>query len=273
VVSPLRIIVCSDRAEAEKLCAREIARALQSALQRHNPAVACFAWGKTFARETTGPNGTVQSEGGIYDDLSRSAEGRRALARCVALAGDEWRIPANDPRSGRAFLERNLFSSAPAAEVHSLDGTAKDTSKECARYEALIQKLGGLDVVILGVGPNGHILFNEPNQALEAGVHRAKPLGKYPSMSSSATALTLGMEQLVQPRHGILAAFGKEKAEALARGLSGTVDPRCPVSYLQLGNYTIITDLATAKAAGLEALAARSGFAYDGCPTAMTGAG
>jgi glucosamine-6-phosphate deaminase len=252
-ISPLEIRVFSDRAKAEDACAEAIARALEAALRRRAPAVALFAWGKTFAREGVG----------IYDRLSRSHRGQKALADCIAVAGDEWRIAGNDPRSGRACLEKDLFSKAPAKAVHALDGTASDASKECARFDALIRRLGGLDLVILGVGPNGHILFNEPNRRLEANVHPAKPLGAYPEIPSFTNALTVGMDQLVQPRSGILAAFGQEKASALQRGLSGKVDPRCPVSFVQLGNYTIITDRETAKAAGLEALADRSGFTYE----------
>ena len=84
---------------------------------------------------------------------------------------DEYRgLPKEHPESYWSFMHKNLFDHVnirPEA-IHLPDGTNLDTAAECARYNGIIHSVGGIDLQLLGLGPNGHIGFNEPNEAVVA---------------------------------------------------------------------------------------------------------
>ena len=87
---------------------------------------------------------------------------------------DEYRgLPKEHPQSYWYFMNENLFSKVniDPAKTNLPDGTNLDTAAECARYNGIIHKLGGTDLQLLGIGPNGHIGFNEPGQAFELETH------------------------------------------------------------------------------------------------------
>ena len=87
---------------------------------------------------------------------------------------DEYRgLPKEHPQSYWYFMNENLFSKVniDPAKTNLPDGTNLDTAAECARYNGIIHKLGGIDLQLLGIGPNGHIGFNEPGQAFELETH------------------------------------------------------------------------------------------------------
>jgi glucosamine-6-phosphate deaminase len=116
--------------------------------------------------------------------------------------------------------------------------------KDPAGFDTELQAAGGLDLVLLGIGVNGHLAFNEPAASLQAKAHRVTLSAE--SRAASAwlfpggpgevpqEALTLGMASLLQAREVWLLAVGKEKAAAVARMLRGPVTPECPASFLQL---------------------------------------
>ena len=87
---------------------------------------------------------------------------------------DEYRgLPKEHPQSYWYFMNENLFSKVniDPAKTNLPDGTNLDTAAECARYNGIIHKLGGIDLQLLGIGPNGHIGFNEPGEAFELETH------------------------------------------------------------------------------------------------------
>src|SRR5262249_33217785 len=105
----------------------------------------------------------------IYGELVRLA--RRGLApfsRTTTFNVDELRVPASDPRSFRSFMERRLFRPLrlPPRRVRFLEGDAPDPRLECARYERELARAGGCDLVLLGIGANGHIAYLEPARVL-----------------------------------------------------------------------------------------------------------
>ena len=87
---------------------------------------------------------------------------------------DEYRgLPKEHPESYWSFMHRNLFDHVnirPEA-INLPDGTNMDADAECARYDAVIHNVGGVDLQLLGIGNDGHIGFNEPNEAFELGTH------------------------------------------------------------------------------------------------------
>jgi len=104
-------------------------------------------------------------------------EGRADFSRVHTVNLDEFvGVSARDPRSFRGFMQAHLFNdiNVPTDHVHFLSGTASDTERECARFERVIARLGGIDLQLLGVGRNGHIGFNEPGRHLQLQTHRVR---------------------------------------------------------------------------------------------------
>jgi glucosamine-6-phosphate deaminase len=155
-------------------------------------------------------------------------------------------LGGNLPGSYRVFMEEALFAHVdiPPDRRGFLDGLAPDLEWECRRYEAAITAAGGIDLLVLGIGLNGHIGFNEPGDSLAARTHRAtlEPetraanawlFGDDPS-SVPADALTMGMATILQSRAIALVATGSGKAEIVRRAFEGPVTTWLPASFLQL---------------------------------------
>ena len=156
-------------------------------------------------------------------------------------------------------MEQHLFRhiNVPADHVHFLAGDARDTERECARYDRLIASLGGIDLQLLGVGRNGHIGFNEPARDLQLRTHRVRlrpetrranagPFGGRVG-AVPREALSMGMATIFQAASIVLVALGRSKAPAVASAFSGRISTSKPVSFLQLHpNVTVIVDRAAA---------------------------
>jgi glucosamine-6-phosphate deaminase len=151
-----------------------------------------------------------------------------------------------DRGSYRAFMQRHLFDhvNVQARRIHFLDGRAADLRAECARFERLLARAGGLDLLIAGLGVNAHIGFNEPAAQLIARTHVARlapstrraNAGWFGGRVSAVprAGLTMGIATLLDARTIFVLATGAEKAEAVATLLSGRVSCRAPASLLQL---------------------------------------
>lgn len=149
-------------------------------------------------------------------------------------------VSADDAGSFRAYMERHLFQhvNLSPANIQFLDGAVEDAEAECARYEARLAEAGGLDLVLLGLGSNGHLAFNEPADGLRARCHRTRLsrqtreanlmlFGDDPSRVPME-ALTLGMASILQARQALLLAFGEAKADAVRGMVEGPVSPAVP---------------------------------------------
>jgi len=184
----------------------------------------------------------------LYEELAaRVAAGAADFSRATTFNIDEFvGLPADHPGSYRQFMETHLFSriDLPAGHINFLDGMAPDPAAECARYEAAIEAAGGLDLLILGIGRNGHIGFNEPGPELTGPTHRTRI---HPgTIASNADlfngdvsrvppeALTMGIATLLKSRRIVLAASGGAKADAVRRMIDGPVTTMLPASLLQL---------------------------------------
>jgi glucosamine-6-phosphate deaminase len=197
----------------------------------------------------------------FYQDLIRLyCAGRLDFSRATTFNLDEFvGLESGDPRSYRAFMQRHLFDHVNIARrhIHFLNGAARDLARECAGYERAIQRAGGIDVQILGLGLNGHIGFNEPARALIAGTHRTRltPATRRANASlfgnrASAVprdALSMGMATILHARRVVLIATGASKARCVERMVNGPVTPRLPASFLQLhANAEVWVDRAAA---------------------------
>lgn len=163
------------------------------------------------------------------------------------------------PGSFRAFMDAHLFRHVNLADgaVDFLRGDAPDLDAECRRYDAAIAAADGIDLLLLGLGANGHIGFNEPGPALQAATHvvsllestrRANAPGFYGDWRAvPELALTMGMRPVLSSRRIVLLATGEAKAEAVAAMLDGPLTTHCPASWLQThANVTVVLDRAAA---------------------------
>lgn len=184
----------------------------------------------------------------LYDNLvALCAAGRADFSRVTTFNLDEFLgIPGDDPRSYRAFMQRHLFDHVNLSprRINFLDGAADDAAAECARYERRIARAGGMDLLILGLGVNGHIGFNEPGRALTASTHRTRltaatrrsnvDLFEHRLRDVPREALSMGMGTILRARRIVLLATGASKARTVKRLVCGPISPEVPASFLQL---------------------------------------
>ena len=160
---------------------------------------------------------------------------------------DEYRgLPKEHPQSYWYFMNENLFSKVniDPAKTNLPDGTNLDTAAECARYNGIIHKLGGIDLQLLGIGHDGHIGFNEPGEAFELETHcidlapttieANKRFFDGNETLVPKQAYTMGIKTIMQARKVLVVANGKAKAQAVKDAVTGPVTPACPGSILQL---------------------------------------
>lgn len=79
-------------------------------------------------------------------------------------------LPRDHPESYHSFMYKHFFSHVdiPPQNIHILDGNAEDLTAECAAFDASIARFGGIELFLGGVGPDGHIAFNEPGSSLSS---------------------------------------------------------------------------------------------------------
>ena len=113
---------------------------------------------------------TGSSPIGMYRGLVKAyQEGKVSFKNVVTFNMDEYvGLPVEHPESYHSFMFTNLFNhiDCPKENIHILNGNAPDLAAECANYEKEIEKFGGIDLFLGGIGPDGHIAFNEPGSSL-----------------------------------------------------------------------------------------------------------
>ena len=168
-------------------------------------------------------------------------------------------LPPGHPESYAEVLRREIIDplGLDPQRVHLPDPHRVDLHDAARRYEQLITDAGGIGLQILGIGRNGHLAFNEPGAALDSRT-RVETLTEdtrranqrfFDSLEDVPThCLTQGLGTILEARHLLLIARGPEKAEALARALTGPVTADCPASVLQThGHVTVLADDAAAS--------------------------
>jgi glucosamine-6-phosphate deaminase len=201
---------------------------------------------------------------GLYRALRAACRtGTLDLAGARFVSSEEYLgVGAEDALSLFGWLCGSVFGPCgiPAESVVRLRGDAADPGAECQRFDAEIEGMGGLDLVVQSIGVNGHFGFNEPGCSREAATRvvtltastRQSNAGYWPSGSRvPEAALAMGVRTVLQARHVLLLACGANKAHALARALEGPVDEEIPCSLLRLApRLTVIADRAALAHAG-----------------------
>jgi glucosamine-6-phosphate deaminase len=180
-------------------------------------------------------------------------QGKVSFKNVVTFNMDEYvGIPRDHEQSYYTFMHQNFFDhiDIPAENINILNGNAADPIEECARYEAKIASYGGIDLFLGGVGPDGHIAFNEPGSSLSSKT-RMKTLTQDTIIANSRffggdlnlvpkTALTVGVGTVMAARQVMLLVNGHNKARALQHGVEGGISQMWTISALQLHQHAII---------------------------------
>lgn len=198
-----------------------------------------------------------------YAELVRLHKaGEVSFANVVTFNMDEYvGIPEDHPQSYHSFMWDNFFSHIDIKKenVNILNGNAADLEKECADYEKRIASHGGIDLFMGGIGPDGHIAFNEPCSSLSSRT-RVKTLTTDTVIANSRffgndvnnvpkTALTVGVGTVMDAKEVLILVNDHNKARALAHGVEGPVTHMWTISALQMHRHGIIVcdDAATVE--------------------------
>lgn len=197
---------------------------------------------------------TGSSPIGMYKYLIELCkEGKVSFKNVVTFNMDEYvGIPEDHPQSYHTFMDENFFNhiDIPRKNINILNGNARDLVRQCADYEAKIKAFGGIDLFIGGVGPDGHLAFNEPGSAITSRT-RIKTLTTDTRRANSrffdgdmnavpATALTVGVGTVMDARKVLILVNGHSKARALQHGIEEGVTAMWTISAIQLHPSAII---------------------------------
>jgi len=197
---------------------------------------------------------TGSSPLGLYRELIKKYEaGELSFQNVVTFNMDEYvKLPEEHPESYHSFMWSNFFSHIDIKKenVHILNGNAEDLVKECENYEKAIEAAGGIDLFMGGVGPDGHLAFNEPGSSL-ASKTRIKTLTTDTIHANSRffegnldlvpkQALTVGIGTVMAAKEVLLVCNGHNKARALKHCIDGYISHKWTSSMLQMHPHAIV---------------------------------
>ena len=199
---------------------------------------------------------TGSTPNGMYKELIRLNQERKVdFSEVVTFNLDEYYgLSPEHPQSYHFFMWDAFFKhiNIKKENVHLLNGLTENVDKECKQYEVLIQKSGGIDLQVLGIGNNGHIGFNEPDIGLNNQTHLVNLTAKTIQANSRffnnfqevpTRAITMGIGTIMRARKIILLANGKRKARVIEKTINGPITTKVPATVLQLHNdVTTIID-------------------------------
>ena len=237
----MRVIIEQDKAAMSKWAANHIIERIRAfAPTEERPFVLGLPTGGT-------PLGT-------YAELIRRHKaGEVSFRHVITFNMDEYiGLPKEHEQSYYSFMWTNFFSHIDILpeNAHILNGNAEDIEAECERYEAKIKEVGGIDLFMGGIGPDGHIAFNEPGSSLTSRT-RVKSLTTDTIIANSRffdndlnkvpkTAVTVGVGSVMDAREVMILANGHNKARAIREAVEGPVSQRWTITCLQLHPHGII---------------------------------
>ena len=177
------------------------------------------------------------------------------FSRVVTFNLDEYYgLPHDHHLSYHRYMYENLLSHVNAQEknVHIPDGGTESAESACERYEEELLRHGTIDLQVLGIGPNGHIGFNEPGTDWGMAVGlvqlsqttRSREASRFGGIENVPTkAITMGIKTIMRARKILLLASGESKAMPTKRAIAGPITEDVPASVLQLHpDVTVILD-------------------------------
>lgn len=195
------------------------------------------------------PIGTYQKLIQWYED------GLLDFSACSTLNLDEYvGLTADNDQSYAYFMRHNLFDhiNIKPENLNIPNGMNPDAAGECARYDGVIERFGGADLQLLGIGRNGHIGFNEPSDSFVRGTNCVQLTQSTIDANKRffareedvpRKAYTMGIGGIMMARRVVLVACGADKADAVAGAVSGPITPKVPASILQLHrDFVLVAD-------------------------------
>lgn len=235
-----RILVLPDR----EMAANEAAGMIVGTVGDNPVAVISYATGETMIP--------------VYAAVSRMTMERGvSFTTTTAFHLDEY-YPADPRRDDFSFvryLRDRVFGPFGIATAFELDGMATDPVAEASRYDQLLQGYT-VDLEILGVGPGGHVgfnergtLFNQRTAYVELGEETIRRDRIERNQGTPAYALTQGIANILEARQILLVAYGERKGKWLREALCGPIDSVCPASALRLvgDRVTMVIDQEAAE--------------------------
>lgn len=237
----MRLIIQANYKNASKWTANYIAKKIL----KFNPSV-----NKPFVLGL--PTGS--SPVGVYQELIQLYKnGMLSFEHVVTFNMDEYiGIPEDHPESYHSFMKNHFFNHVDIKpeNTHILNGNAPDLIEECDRYEEKIKSYGGIRLFLGGIGPDGHLAFNEPGSSLTSRT-RIKTLTEDTIIANSRffdnditkvpkTALTVGVGTILDALEVVIIANGNRKAVAIQHAIERGVNHMWTVSALQLHNKGIM---------------------------------
>ena len=184
---------------------------------------------------------------GMYANLVKDCKAKKISFKSVK----SWNLdeyvglePTHD-QSYRYFMNKNLFDHVDIVKrnTHVLNGLAKNSDAECAKYEKAIKTAGGIAIQVLGIGSDGHIAFNEPGSSFASRTREValtpqtiKDNARFFKKAADVPrkALSMGIGTIMEAKRIVILAFGKGKADAVKGAIEGGISAFCPASILQM---------------------------------------
>ena len=197
---------------------------------------------------------TGSSPLGVYKQLIElNKKGVVSFKNIITFNMDEYvGLPQDHSQSYHTFMWENFFShiDIDPTNVNILNGNASDLDAECAAYEAKMKAIGGVDLFLGGIGPDGHNAFNEPGSSLSSRT-RIKTLTQDTIIANSRffdndinkvpkTAVTVGVGTVLDAKEVLIMVNGHNKARALAQAVEGAVNQMWTITALQMHPKGII---------------------------------
>lgn len=183
---------------------------------------------------------------GMYRSLvQRFSSGELDFSGVKSVNLDEYvGLSGTHRQSYRYFMQKNLFDHVNIDKSNTfVPNGLGDPEKESARYDDIINGMGGIDMQVLGIGHNGHIGFNEPSEEFTFGTHVVRLTQSTIEANSRffdstdeipKLAITMGVGAIMRAKRVLMLASGFDKADIVQRAFFGPITPRVPASVLQL---------------------------------------
>lgn len=237
----MRLVIKDDYSQCAEWVANYIAKKIRDANPtENNPYVLGLPTGSTPL--------------GVYKKLIElNKSGYISFKNIITFNMDEYvGLKDDDEQSYHYFMNQNFFNHIDIKKenIHILNGCAENLEEECAKYEAAIKNVGGIDLFLGGAGNDGHIAFNEPGSSLTSRT-RQKTLTDDTIKANSRffdnditkvpkTSLTVGIGTIMDADEVLIMMSGAAKSNALQQVVEGSVSAMWPVSALQLHKSAII---------------------------------
>ncbi len=180
----------------------------------------------------------------LYDFLIKECKNKKiSFSKVKFFNLDEYYpIRSKNKKSFSYYLYKTFLNKIDAkpSNIHFLSGEG-DVKKQCREYEKKI-KNNKIDILILGIGKNSHIAFNEPNSSLNSKTRLVllSDSTRKANKIKFTHAITLGIKNILSAKKILLLASGKSKAKALKSMLKGKVNKTCPASFLKKHKQLIL---------------------------------